>query len=71
MPTWLEKEPVHDYRTMSQSELLALWTQHRNDPVGLMAADEVCYRLTHERESPVPDKEQRPGALRGDVCERP
>ena len=34
-----------DYKVLSQGELLKLWVEHRNDPVGLMAGDEVLRRL--------------------------
>lgn len=42
---WVNGPPVPDYSRLTMMELLALWHEQRNTPVGIMAADEVCRRV--------------------------
>lgn len=45
MTAWLNPTPPPDVRTLTDAELLALWRQWRNGPLGYMAADEGMRRL--------------------------
>lgn len=46
MTSWLQSEPPPDMRAMTLSQLLQIWKSARNSILGLLAADEVCRRLT-------------------------
>lgn len=42
---WVNGPVIPDYSTLSVEQLLALWHEHRNSNVGIMAADEICKRV--------------------------
>lgn len=42
---WVNGPKVPDYALLTTRELLALWHEQRNTPIGVMAADEVCRRV--------------------------
>jgi hypothetical protein len=50
IPPWLDDSPAPVPVTLlSQDELIDLWSEHRNDILGFMAAEEVVRRLAAER----------------------
>lgn len=46
---WVNGPVIPDYQTLNIEQLLALWHEHRNSNVGIMAADEVCRRVELEQ----------------------
>ena len=42
---WVNGPKVPDYALLTTLELLALWHEQRNTPIGVMAADEICRRV--------------------------
>lgn len=42
---WVNGPAVPDYATLPLADLLRVWHENRNSPVGIMAADEVCRRV--------------------------
>lgn len=46
---WMNGPTIPDYALLSVDDLLALWHEHRNSTVGIMAADEVCRRVERSR----------------------
>lgn len=45
---WLRNEPVPDWRRATVAELVEVWAQHRNGPLGYVAADEGMRRREEE-----------------------
>lgn len=48
MTAWTRDEPVPDVKRLTDAELVALWAQHRNGPLGYVAADEGMRRREEE-----------------------